>query len=725
VIRSTHGAANLTAQGFADLAGRVSQTAAVDDDLIQAGENVLATFTNVRNEAGRGNDIFNQATMAATDLAAAMGHGQVTAEGLQSANIQLGKALNDPIKGITALQRVGVTFTAQQRQQIKTLVASGDRLGAQRIILAELRKEFGGSAAAGATSAKRLQVAWGNAQETLGNLLIPAIETGSRVLSGLIGWMDRNRGATAALGGVVATITGVLLAQAAAEKVVAATQAVVRGATLAWRGAQLALNLALAANPIGLVVVGVGALVAAFILAYRHSARFRAIVQTAFGTALRAGQATWNWIRGNWPKLLQIIAGPIGTAIVLIIRNWSRLRASVAAVIATIVRLIRGWFNANASFIIGTLRLFGRLPGPLGAPFRAAARSAEQARDRINGQMDRIQRRIDRIRSPKPVQVKAVATATVSRQTVAWLRTAHVKVPQLARGGKVTVGTTPTADDVLARLSKGETIVSARDSARPEFIAWAKQRRIPGFQAGGIVGVPRVIAADAAALRKYAQHGVDFLARAIGRGLGRVLDERLAPPRLAFPAGITGPVGRSVNRVAQETARLLRRFGEWPSWARRIMFESGGNWRAVNRWDSNWRAGHPSVGGAQVIAGTFRAYAGPFRNVGPFLYGVSVDPLANSYAGGNYAVHRYGSLRAVDPRVRPRGYAAGGIVTEPTLALVGERGPEAITPLARGRDVIDYDRLADALARQPIIIRVSDVEIARANRTGSARLGRR
>jgi hypothetical protein len=56
----------------------------------------------------------------------------------------------------------------------------------------------------------------------------------------------------------------------------------------------------------------------------------------------------------------------------------------------------------------------------------------------------------------------------------------------MAAGGRVTVGTTPTADDVLARLSKGETIVSARDSARPEFQAWARERGIPGFQRGGI-----------------------------------------------------------------------------------------------------------------------------------------------------------------------------------------------------------------------------------------------
>jgi hypothetical protein len=176
VIKSTGGAAKLSAQGFADLAASISKKVAVDDDVIQSGQNILATFTQVRNETGRGNDIFNQATVAAVDMAAAMNQGQVTAEGLKGANIQLGKALNDPLKGITALTRVGVTFTQGQKDQIKALVASGDRLGAQKIILAELTKEFGGSAAASATASKSLGVAWGNIQEQLGGALIPILD---------------------------------------------------------------------------------------------------------------------------------------------------------------------------------------------------------------------------------------------------------------------------------------------------------------------------------------------------------------------------------------------------------------------------------------------------------------------------------------------------------------------------------------------------------------------
>jgi hypothetical protein len=62
--------------------------------------------------------------------------------------IRLGKALNDPIRGLTALTRVGVSFTDEQREQVKALQQSGDLMSAQKIILAELQQQFGGSGAA-------------------------------------------------------------------------------------------------------------------------------------------------------------------------------------------------------------------------------------------------------------------------------------------------------------------------------------------------------------------------------------------------------------------------------------------------------------------------------------------------------------------------------------------------------------------------------------------------
>jgi len=106
--------------------------------------------------------------------------------------------------------------------------------------------------------------------------------------------------------------------------------------------------------------------------------------------------------------------------------------------------------------------------------------------------------------------------------------------------------------------------------------------------------------------------------------------------------GVPGNVGSYRNVVLRVLGMLRQPGADLGVVLRQMTTESGGNPTAVNRWDSNWLAGHPSVGLMQLIRGTFAAYAGPYRNIGPFEYGVSVNPLANIYAGLNYAIHRYG-----------------------------------------------------------------------------------
>jgi hypothetical protein len=173
VLKSTGGAAKVTAGHVGELAGSLSKMSGVDDEAIQSGENLLLTFTNIRNGVGKNNDIFDQTTQTMLDMSVAMG------TDAKSQAIQLGKALNDPIAGVGALSRVGVTFTDKQKEQIKTLVESGKTMEAQKIILKELQTEFGGSAkAAGETFAGqlgKLKVAAGNFMEEAGAKLVPIL----------------------------------------------------------------------------------------------------------------------------------------------------------------------------------------------------------------------------------------------------------------------------------------------------------------------------------------------------------------------------------------------------------------------------------------------------------------------------------------------------------------------------------------------------------------------
>jgi hypothetical protein len=179
VIASTGGVSGMTAKSVSDLANNLAKVIPVGDEVIQSTENMLLTFTNV------GKDIFPQATEAALNMSVALGTDAV------GAAVQLGKALNDPIGGVTALRKVGVQLTEQQEAQIKAMVEAGDAAGAQAIILKELETEFGNSGrAAGETAAGQftiLSTQLGNVKEQIGMALLPVLlKLGTFVASDLI-----------------------------------------------------------------------------------------------------------------------------------------------------------------------------------------------------------------------------------------------------------------------------------------------------------------------------------------------------------------------------------------------------------------------------------------------------------------------------------------------------------------------------------------------------------
>src|SRR5260221_10246036 len=177
VIKSTGGVAGVTAQSVLDLATQYSHLTQFSDDTVQSASNMLLTFTNI------GKNVFPQATKTVLDMSQALG------QDTKNSAIQLGKALNDPLTGITALQRVGVTFTQGQKDSIKAMMQHGDVASAQGVILKELQKEFGGSAeAAGKTFPGQLKILGQNfddLKQNIGDAVVP-------ILSKLVGWVTRS-----------------------------------------------------------------------------------------------------------------------------------------------------------------------------------------------------------------------------------------------------------------------------------------------------------------------------------------------------------------------------------------------------------------------------------------------------------------------------------------------------------------------------------------------------
>jgi hypothetical protein len=169
-VESTKQAAGYTAEQLASMATEMEEAFAIDGDKIMNEITTpLLTFTKISGEA------FEESQVAVANMARALDGD------FKSAALQVGKALNDPVQGLAALRKSGVSFTDQQIQVIKTLWQTGDAAQAQKLILEELNKEFGGQAAAFADSyagqIAKLQIAFENLKESLGGALLPAISS--------------------------------------------------------------------------------------------------------------------------------------------------------------------------------------------------------------------------------------------------------------------------------------------------------------------------------------------------------------------------------------------------------------------------------------------------------------------------------------------------------------------------------------------------------------------
>lgn len=170
-VDTTGQAAGFTAKQLFKMAEELQKLNAIDDDKILTDvTNNLLTFKNVSGDA------FKRAQQAILDLNAVISKGEIGA--LTSQTIQLGKALNDPVEGISALTRVGISFTEQQKNQIKALAESGKLYEAQSLILTEIEGQYGGQAEALANATGGMQqfsVTIGNLLEKLGAPLLTVL----------------------------------------------------------------------------------------------------------------------------------------------------------------------------------------------------------------------------------------------------------------------------------------------------------------------------------------------------------------------------------------------------------------------------------------------------------------------------------------------------------------------------------------------------------------------
>lgn len=372
-IRSTGGAAGQTIASLNAHAAALQKVTNFGDEATNSAQGLLLTFTKIRG------DTFPRATTAVLDMATAMG------TDLKSAALQVGKALNDPVLGMTALSRSGIQFTESQKEMVKAMVASGDMLGAQTLILKELETQFGGSARAaretlgGALIA--LGNAWGDLFEMSGaatnglRLSIESLATAianpafaafmSTVGSVLFGVLQAATLAATGLAnaviflvdnidtiGVAAGTAGTLMLIALGPAILASIASGFVAIGVAGVAAFDAITLAIAANPFGALAVGItAAITAAYVFRDEIKKAIGVdvvqIATTAANTLIGSFVAAFEDIKFVWNNFPLIFGAAVTGAVNAVVAGVEMM---INASIAGINKLI-GALNALPNWV--------------------------------------------------------------------------------------------------------------------------------------------------------------------------------------------------------------------------------------------------------------------------------------------------------------------------------------------------------------------------------------
>jgi hypothetical protein len=335
-------------------------------------------------------------------------------------------------------------------------------------------------------------------------------------------------------------------------------------------------------------------------------------------------------------------------------------------------------FLGGVDFILVTM---GHLPGPLGAPFRAAHASIRQSMAGIQADVKtataNIQADFDRLHG-KTVQIhmNGQGLYTITGKIIAASQGkggSGNAAGGLAAGGFISGGT-PGRDSVFAALMPGEVVVPVRmvKAGAVDHL----RGQLPGFAGGGQVSGPLTAPFVSGMYSSFQNQMTGAMTGAMRTSLKTAEATAVAAAKAAAAAGSSVPgggggAGRWKSQILTALGMLNQPGSLLGAVEHRMNQESGGNQFAVNKWDSNWAAGTPSVGVLQVIGPTYASNSPPgWRNLPPMAYGVSEDVLANTYAGLHHAITAYPGRSLASVMLQPGGYAQGGLVPKQGAAYL-------------------------------------------------------
>jgi hypothetical protein len=617
-VKSTGGAAGKSVADLEAMAEGLQRISLYDDDQIlkEVTANLL-TFTNVTGTQ------FDKAQVAILNLSTRLG------TDLTSASVQVGKALNDPIKGVTALGRAGVQFTAEQKELITTLTESGDVAGAQAIILGELETQFGGAAEAAANVDPYTQLAneIGNLSEDFGVIINDAIRPLVRyvreAVDAIKGWSDATKTTVLVIGGLLAALGPTLIAVGALIN----SYTTIKGALIAAKAAQIQMNLATLANPYVAAAAALAVLTLAM-LNYKTETELAAEAKAKFDAQLegKSLEDKYNIVQTELNKTIKQRA----VVTDLLAAEQERLRKGTVALSA-------GAAAATAA------------EKPLTVEYAKQIEALDRRRDELAKQAQGIRNEIKE--SKRQTQATNENTTATNKNTTA----RETALDVFKRETAAYMAQQKAIEDLNAEMN--DTLLTLRDLGEGPSVAEALLGKAP--EAPFMMNLMDLEMQDEL-IPEEAIEGADRYVAAFMRARNAAVEFNYA-------------VSQAVEQAAESMAY---NFGEMLGTA----MATGDGMQGLGRMvlgtlaDLAVQVGKIAIGVGISVEGIKKA----LQSLNPVLAvaaGIALVALG-SYARTRLSQSAGGGVPA---------FAQGGLVTGPTLAMVGDNrsGKEAIIPFER------------------------------------------
>ena len=344
-------------------ADKFGKTTLFNQEDFTRGFNLLTSFRNI------GVDAYGRVAQSAADIA------QVNQVDVSTSFMQLAKALQDPERNLSNLNRSGIAFTKQQTKVIKELMKTNQVAKAHTMILDIVDESYNKLAQAAAVgfagSVDTLGESFRDFSEALGKSLIPVVEPAVKALTALLNALSGEGGQA------VAIITGAALAFKGLSVVIAATKAQLATMSIAAAAANgslgmtttmafataggfakataavTAFKVALAKTGIGLAIVGLGMYITKLLEGINEQRTFNELLEQGTSNQLRAEiaelekeQENLNQQLDNTNRLLMSIAGFAGLD--LFTRSAQDIKLELAEVNNQLTKLKEGLPNAEA-----------------------------------------------------------------------------------------------------------------------------------------------------------------------------------------------------------------------------------------------------------------------------------------------------------------------------------------------------------------------------------------